>query len=109
MTIQYQWKFFTYFKMEKIIRFLESISVSRYIKKKQLINDIKEKRANFEFDKSRILQLLLQDKTTEESIRLFDAIELQYFEAMKKRKLLSEIEGAIIQTNLKKHNKITSK
>lgn len=92
--------------MRKLINFFESRSLSRYIKRKQLIEIKREKEAKFDFDRNRILQLLLQDKTTEESIKLFDVVSKLYFDTMRKRAFLLKIESAIIETNLKKHNKI---
>lgn len=92
--------------MKKIFNFFESRSLSRYIKRKQLIESKREKEAKFDFDRNRILQLLLQDKTTEESIKLFDVVNKLYFDTMKKRGFLLGIEKSIIETNLKKHNKI---
>lgn len=92
--------------MKKLINFFESRSLSRYIKRKQLIESKREKEAKFDFDRNRILQLLLQDKTTEESIKLFDVVSKLYFDTMRKRAFLLKIENATIETNLKKHNKI---
>ena len=92
--------------MKKMIIFFNPINISKYIKRRRTIERIKERKIEFEFQKTKILTMLLDNKETKDSISLFEAVQKEYLETFEQKYVRIKQEKILIHNHLSRNHKI---
>ena len=80
--------------------------IANYLEKRRALEKIQLNKQVFDNEKRTIVKLLLEDKPSQDSIKLFNAISQEYFEEMKSKNAKLKKEEAMVHHHLAKNYKL---